>query len=185
MKKITAIILAVGMMFSLMACGNNSPEKALDTALANAQSGDASAFQSVILSDDESSLDSSTDEHDQEMYLTLFKKITYKIGKAEITDDTAKVPVTITTLDMKTIMTNYLTEAFSNLMNKDFDGDTWIKNAMVAEDAVTTTLTATVPMIKTDGVWKINNAEDVTGFANALTGGLYDYAQSISDSFSK
>jgi len=185
MKKVTAIILAVGMIFSLMACSSNTPEKALDTALANAQSGDSSAFQSVIMSDEESSSDSSTDEQDQKMYLTLFTKMTYEIGKAQITDDTAEVPVTITTLDMKTIMTNYLTEAFSNLLNQDFDGDAWIRDAMAADDAATTTLTATVTMIKTDDVWKINNSADITEFANALTGGLYGYSQSISDSFSE
>ena len=156
-----------------------TPEKFLGAAMVALKNGDFATYKSIQPVDT-----SNTNASDQETFSTVFKKMTYEMSNAVITDNTAKVPVSITTIDMKTIMTNYLTTAFSNLFNKDFDADAYLKEAMAAEDAKTATLTATVPMIKTDGVWKVDSSADTTEFVNAISGGLYDYAKEMSSAFS-
>lgn len=174
MKKLLAITLSILMAFSVAACGTNvnTPGKALDTAMAAIKNGDVTVLQSILS-------DTYTSSEDEDIYISILGKMTYEIGKAKTTGKTAKVQITISNLDMQTILTNYPTEVISNLANSDFDGKAYIKNALAAEDAAKITLTTTVPMVKTDGLWIVDTASDMSEFSNALMSGLNGYTQSI------
>ena len=98
--------------------------------------------------------------------------------------DTATVETTITTYPFgdifSQVLTDYITEAFSNLDMTEEEGQQLMASLMTealdkAEKSYETTVT--VNLAKEDGQWVVQEDD---ALANALTGGIYDMANSYS-----
>ena len=171
---IVCALFAVTLLFS---CGERTPEATVDGYMKACVEFDREKMNEFFPTGAE---DQDT-QVDDDTYTIMFKRIKYGIGTSEITGDTATVNVTITTLDMKTIMgeiiSDLIGQAFSHIGDDSFDSDAYanelLAEKMNAEDAPTVTNEAVVNLNKDgSGKWIISDESQNTDFIDALTGGL-------------
>ena len=170
MKKLLVMLLALIMCFGMAACGQKgSPSDALKADMENAKSG---------------AEDLSLGEEAGQAFIDKMLDFDYKLGEESVDGDTATVETTITTYPFgdifSQVLTDYITEAFSNLDMTEEEGQQLMASLMTealdkAEKSYETTVT--VNLAKEDGQWVVQEDD---ALANALTGGIYDMANSYS-----
>ena len=176
MKKLLVMLLALIMCFGMAACGQkDSPSDALKADMENAKSG-----AEDLMGD----LDDSLGEEAGQAFIDKMLDFDYKLGEESVAGDTATVETTITTYPFgdifSQVLTDYITEAFSNLDMTEEEGQQLMASLMTealdkAEKSYETTVT--VNLAKEDGQWVVQEDD---ALANALTGGIYDMANSYS-----
>lgn len=183
LRKITATICTLFTIILLASCGTATPEATVDSYMKACISLDAEKMNEFLPTGNTSEI-----PKDDDTYTNLFKRLKYKIGSSTIDGDTATVQITITALDMKTIMGEMIADLFGQAMSHigddSFDSDAYSKNLlsekMSAEDAPTVTNDAVVNLEKNaDGKWVISSEEKNSEFINALTGDLMSIADSL------
>lgn len=101
---------------------------------------------------------------------SALKNITYKINSEKIEGNEAKVNVTVNSLDMSTILGEFMKESFSELFSSIFSGelseeemeakqDTML--AKILEDPPFIEKTGDFELIKKDNEWAITNEKDL------------------------
>lgn len=167
MKRIISVLLAVLMLFSFAGCQKASPQKDLDAMLTALKSGDIETL--AALNDEED-----FDLEGQEQMMSIFSSISWEFGETvEVDEDDAKVNVQITTKDMKTVFSEFMTQALSKAMQGEEMSEEAVSQMLI--DIINTTeKTATfdvsVEMNLEDGKWVVG--EENEAFFNAITGGL-------------
>lgn len=128
-----------------------------------------------------------------EAIMSAFGRLTYKIQPATVTGDIATVPVSITSVDMGGILSKLIAEAFGTALVAAFSGgksqedmnkdlEVALIKALKDPDAPMVTTDVTLSLKKTDGKWLIALDDSSSKeFANAITGGLGDFAEGFSD----
>ena len=153
----------------------DSPSDALKADMENAKSG-----AEDLMGD----LDDSLGEEAGQAFIDKMLDFDYKLGEESVDGDTATVETTITTYPFgdifSQVLTDYITEAFSNLDMTEEEGQQLMASLMTealdkAEKSYETTVT--VNLAKEDGQWVVQEDD---ALANALTGGIYDMANSYS-----
>lgn len=184
--KLRKIVTALFMLLTIVllaSCGTATPEATVDGYMKACIALDAEKMNEFIPNGNTSEI-----PKDDDTYTNLFKRLKYKIGSSAIDGDTATVQITITALDMKTIMGGMIADLFGQAMSHigddSFDSDAYLKNLlsekMSAEDAPTVTNDVYVNLEKNDsGKWIISSEEKNSEFINALTGGLMSMADSF------
>lgn len=182
-RKSTLIICILVTLALLVSCGAATPEATVDGYLKACINLDSAKMNEYFPSNDAAEISTDGDN-----FTNLMKRLKYKINGSEVSGDTATVEVTITALDMKTIMgeivSDLLGQAFTHIGDEDFDSEAYmnelLSEKMSAEDAPTVTNDVTVNLEKdASGKWIISSEEKNIDFLNALTGDL----MSIADSF--
>lgn len=183
LRKIAATLCTLFTIVLLTSCGTATPEATVDGYMKACINLDAEKMNEFLPTGNTSEI-----PKDDDTYTNLFKRLKYKIGSSTIDGDTATVQITITALDMKTIMGEMIADLFGQAMSHigddSFDSDAYSKNLlsekMSAEDAPTVTNDAVVNLEKNaDGKWVISSEEKNSEFINALTGDLMSIADSL------
>lgn len=183
-RKIALFLFTIFTFTLLTACGSTvaTPEATLDGYMTAWVNLDSAKMNEYFPSGNQEEIP------DDDTYTNLPKRTKYTIGAAETDGDTATVKITITTLDMKTIMGEVISElmgqALSHMGDDSFDSEAYtnelLSKKMSAEDAPMTTKEVTAYLEKdTDGKWILSAEDKNTDFINALTGDL----MTIADSF--
>ncbi len=179
MKKVISILLAVVMILSFAACGNkNTPEKNLDAMLTALKNGD---METLAALNDEENFDISG----QEDMLSIFTSLSWTFGETVMEDDDdATINVQITTTDMQTVFSEFMTQAMSQAMQgMEMTEDT--TSQLLLDIMNTTEETATfdvaVDMSLEDGKWIVDDDNDE--FFNAITGGLMEASEELGSMF--
>lgn len=176
MKKAFILILALCMVF-LTACGSASPTDALKADMENAKA-----------SPDEIMGDIGSDGFGEDASKALIDKVLefeYEFGEEKIDGDTATVETTITTYpfgDIFTaVITDFLTQAFANPNMSEDDMSKMMDQLLMDKmDAAEKSYkeTITISLAKEDGKWVVQESDEM---ANALTGGMLDFAASMAE----
>ena len=118
---------------------------------------------------------------EENAYADYFKKLKYEVGDFLTTDTTAVVSVTITAIDLKTIMGSIIADLFGQALthigDESFDSDAYANELLAkeinAEDAPTVTNTVNVNLEKNDsGKWIISEESENPEFFDAICGGI-------------
>ena len=178
MKRIACIILALVLVLGLAACGGSkkgSPEAAVDTLMAGIKEFDIKKIQSVLkeqVDEDDLGLDSEAVSPLLDLLKQWSSKTTYKLGKAEVNGEKAKVPVDVTFTDAADLIKAAFTEYFTAAMTKALSGEEVSEEDMTkllvdtinekskTEKPGTTSTSLTLELEKIDGEWKFTDLPD-------------------------
>ena len=179
MKKFAAILMILILCFSLAACGEPSPSDALKADLENAK-----ASPDEILGD----MDDGFGAEATEALIDKVLEFDYELGEEKIDGDVATVELTITTYpfgDMfNSIILDFISEAFANPSMTDEEMNAALDQLLMdALDSADKTYSETVDveLAMVDGAWVVQEGD---AWANALTGGMLDFANDANDLFS-
>lgn len=179
------VFILTGCMFS------PSPDRVVKSYLDAVKSYDTNSMKSLSDSSDDligSSSASSSELQGQEIAKLILSKTDSTIeGKPTINGDTATVKVKITAPDTKKVLNECMSEVFSEAFsNPDLSSDeisdeftNKFKEKVSKDDVELTTTELDIQLNKVNGHWQVVVSEDLE---DALTGGLFSYAQSISES---
>lgn len=202
-KRILSIVLALGLVFSLCACGGPTPTDTVDTFLSSMKAQDAETLNGVYSDDDfdfitdmDMESDGSQPETDKvlnEKLLPMLLEFDYTLSNEQIKEDKATVDVTITTYNfgaaMTTFFSSYMTQAFALI----FDDNAESKLDGIGANLLTAELdklaekncekTATISLTATDEGWVIDEIDDEGELMDALTGGMVSSMSAFEDAF--
>ncbi|HML38601.1 MAG TPA: DUF4878 domain-containing protein [Bacillota bacterium] len=194
MKKKLAILLVLLLAVGLVGCGGESPEQAVKSAFDAIKKSDSTTASKYINYDEllkagESSEEKSTSEPDEQagkMAESILKHFDYKIISSSQDGDSATVKAEITNIDMKTIMADFISEAFA-LAFSGLDEETMdlqMKNKfdelVDRPDNKTVTKTVDIKLTKSESSWKIDMSNETT---DAIFGGMLSAAEDLNSSF--
>lgn len=192
-KRITAVVIIILSMLFAVGCNEvQQAEKTVNSALSALQKMELEESEKYYLEDSESSEETDIqDIEDIEMMKNMFKKLEYTIKSSEKVDSkTVNVVVEITTVDMSTVLSDYLQKAmqwaFSNALAdpQPTEEETEKKmtelfnECLAAEDLKTVTQEITIKVVKDGTAWKLDADEN---FVNAATGNLMEAAEKLSE----
>ena len=180
MKKIVSIMLVAIMLFSFAACNQNTPEKALDNIFRALKDGDLTTLNELQGNEGDTP---EMSDGDKEMYKALYGNFSYKIGKATVEGDKAKVEVDMSIVDMSKVMGKIIEEALKHVDEPDWDYEAYMKEVIGAKDVAKKDFNVTVPMELKEGKWIIDKNGEIAGFVNALTGGMMQASSDIGGIF--
>ena len=194
MKKKLAILLVLLLAVGLVGCGGESPEQAVKSAFDAIKKSDSTTASKYINYDEllkagESSEEKSTSESDEQagkMAKSILKHFDYKIISSSQDGDSATVKAEITNIDMKTIMADFISEAFA-LAFSGLDEETMdlqMKNKfdelIDRPDNKTVTKAVDIKLTKGGNSWKIDMSNETT---DAIFGGMLSAAEDLNSSF--
>ncbi|WP_462378407.1 nuclear transport factor 2 family protein [Emergencia timonensis] len=200
MKKMLSIGCAIVLCLSIASCGatRDSAETVVENAIKAFQSGDQATMQAYWGEEDSSGSTSEEDVQAQEMVKLLSQDLTYKIIDSEENEDsgTATVSVEFTNINMSEVFSIFMGEMFSAAFgyaflpedqqpsDEEMNQMYMDKFAEVVEENKDNIVTTEVdiPLTLVDNEWKINATEDVI---DAMLGGLYSSANSMSEAFAE
>ncbi len=190
MKKILSMIIAAAMLLMLAACGGTGTPRATVRTLCEGmkdfdykkiagiiEEGDESAFAEI----EEDSLFSALSKYLKE-WASAMK---YKIGKAEVSGDTATVKVDFTYTDASDVMTlavvNYVRQGLSMAVSGASEDEmiallvSCFESAAQTVSPGTAEKSVTLTLVKKDASWKIKDAPDE--IADILTSNMISAVQ--------
>ena len=190
MKKVIALILTVVLVFGLAGCDKEeSPEQAVTNMFA-AINNDIDAASKYIdydglLNMGESSEETSAAES-EEMLKVILEQFDYKIISSSEDGDSATVTAEITNIDMKSILADFVSEAFA-LAFSGLDEETMDKQMdhkftelLNRNDNETVTSTVDIKLTKAENSWKVDMSDEL---ADAIFGGMISAAENMNHSF--
>ncbi len=190
---ITIIFLIAALILTMLttACtlGAEKPEKTVSNALDAIKKQDEKkmvkyiTYEELMNFEDTESEESKEAFDNQEIMKLFFKNLDYKIKSTKTKDNEATVKTQITNIDMKTVMQQYLTEAFQIAFADAFTTDGTelseeqinqkfeqiLIDKMSAKDLQTITTEVEIKLQKKDNKWKIQLDDKLQ---DAITGGL-------------
>ena len=190
MKKILAVLLVTVLIFGLVGCGGEKPEQAVKNTFDAIKSADSETASKYIdykglLNAGETSSETS-DAESEEMAKLILKHFDYKIISSSVDGDSATVKAEITNIDMKTVLANFISEAFA-LAFSGLDEETMDKQMndkftelLNSKDNKTVMKEVEIKLAKKEEGWKIDMSDDL---ADAIFGGMISAAKDMSDSF--
>lgn len=201
MRKVIACVLTIFVVLLVGCKASPSPDSVLKSYFAAAKSQDTKTMQSLSISDSSStstsvssSSSATSDAESKKMMKLVFSKMDVTIEEAaKINGDNATVKAKITAPDTKKIMQNCIAAAFSSALSSAFSSSSstssndastamtkMFANELSKSDVALSTTEMNVQLMKKDGQWKVKMTDNLT---DAMTGGMYSYLKSVSDSF--
>ncbi len=188
MKKRFIILLSVIFLFGASACGSKeSPETAvtnylnafntLDTETISLYSSEE--YTGELLNDESGSAALSKE---------MLQNMSFEILSSEEKGDTATVTVSITNTDAAIVLSEYVSSAFglifSGLSEEEMDAKMTELLAAAFENNKESTVTneVTLSLSKENDQWKVLPDEEML---DAILGGMYSIAESMSNAFSE
>ncbi len=175
MKKVTILLLALCLVF-LTACGSSSPTDALKADLENAKASPDEIIGEIG--------DEGFGEEATEALIDKVLEFEYEFGEEKVDGDTATVETTITTYpfgDMFTsVISDFITQAMANPNITEDEMTALLDDLLMkAMDGAEKTYEKTITIeLKKDGkAWVVQESDELS---NALTGGMLDFANSMS-----
>ena len=194
MKKLLSLMLAVTLVFSLVACGGSgetaeqATKNALD-AIKSAYSEKAKEYvdyDELLDMGEDKKLDTEEQVKSDEMAKIIFEGLEYEILGSTENGESATVTANITNKDMSSVMSNLISQAFalafSGLSGDEMDAkfeELMVELIQTEDKKVTEEIN--IDLVKADGKWKINMND---AFIDALSGGMMSYANGMNDAFS-
>lgn len=202
-KRILSIVLTLGLVFSLCACGGPTPTDTVDTFLNGLKTQDSEAINSVYAGDDfdfteEMDMESDGSQPETDKVLTeklwpMIMEFDYTLSNERINEDKATVDVTITTYNLGVAMTTFFSSYMTQALALIFDDNAESKLDKIGANLLTAELdkltekncekTATISLTATDEGWEIDEIEDDGDFMDALTGGMVSSMSAFEDAF--
>lgn len=186
MKKTKALIgIMILLITTLMyGCGGQTPTDTVEEYFKKVQKGDTDVedlFMSI--SEDVEESDEFPDEISKKL-LDAVSKLTYTINSETITEDTAKVNVSVNGADLSIVMANVIQEAFTYAISQVFSGvemteeesDNYF-NTILSEklDEITySDRSGDISLTKVDGEWKISENDALTSLILGLDSSLFE-----------
>ena len=203
-KKILSIVLVLGLVFSLCACGGPTPTSTVETFLDAVKVQDTETIKTVYEDEEfsfigemdlesEDSTQPQTDKVLNEKMLPKLLEFDYTVSNEQIKEDKATVDITVTTYNFGPAMTSffgsYMTQAFALI----FDDNAEAKLDKIGADLLTSEIdkltekncekTATITLTATEDGWVIDEIDDEGKVLDALTGGIVSSLQAIDEAF--
>ncbi len=195
-KRILSLVLVLGLVFSMTGCGSDigkaeSAVKGMFSALKDVDFEKAGKYANI---DDFGSMgDSELTENIEVVMETILDKLDYKIISSEQTDEnTVIVKTEVTTTDMKPVVTDFFTEAFTYALSIAFKNpqpteeetnkkmEEILVECASKPDLETVTNEIDIKVAKDEnGEWKVDADETVV---DTLLGGFVSAAKQMSDS---
>lgn len=202
LKKLSTLLLIIALVLSLTACGKPTPTEVTTSFLDAVKAQDSKTIASVYAEDTWSLFEVSSakadfsEDHDElDQYFTndIFPKLLefdYEIIEERVEEETAEVDVKITTYDMGTAFTNFITEYLTQGISLAFSGADVdydaLANKLFKEEfgkmEKSFTKTVTVSLSKVDGAWIIDKLGDDAPLTDALLGGLITSIEAYNES---
>jgi hypothetical protein len=183
-RRPVALLLALLLLctLALTGCEKEKPEDVVAdmNALLESVKGGSTAEVAFLygMTPDELAADS--------LYTIALGNITYVVGNVNIEDYKATATVAVQTVDMAQLLTRYTVEYLeatedSELLGQNvFSSETWFRKTL--EDTANLRFAqnaATVYLTKANGVWVLDRTADQYDFANALSGGMLLWGDSV------
>ncbi|AFS79205.1 putative lipoprotein [Gottschalkia acidurici 9a] len=183
MKKVSILLCMFFTMFIFASCSGNTetPEQATTNALNAVKSLNKQEAEKYFTYSDLIKENSSKEDllENEETLKLMLKNLNFKILSSDVKNDSAVVKAEITSIDMKPILGEYISQAFSTAMSNAFVQDEnnseddemeqifidLLKN----EDNKLLTSVVDVKLTKVEGVWKLDMDESLK---DAIFGGL-------------
>ena len=210
-KRIIAILMCVLCAVMFTGCGGPSPTEVTTNFLDAVKYENTETIKTVYagktldllnstIADDVKTDDDSESKDESKEEKALFKSVKakildfdYEIGEEKIKDDKATVEVTIKTYNLGNALTesfgSYMSQAIALAFSDTSDEDmtklfiSILQSKIDACSDKNYSKTVKVPLTKTDDGWKIDKIKDDSDLMNALSGGLVDAADTLSDAY--
>jgi hypothetical protein len=187
-KKFLAISFIFIMSFSCISCGDksDSPETVVANYFDALKSGDLESAKAYVKDGDDQILNETEDEESDTEMNYILGTLSYNVISTEINDSTATVKTTITNVDMKPVMGEFVTQlfslAFSDLDEEELEAKQKeaFANAFEANKDTTIDTEVDIQLEKTETGWVINPTDDL---ADGITGGLLSVGKDLANSF--
>ena len=205
-KKLSvAIALCMAFAFTLCGCGGPTPTETADTFLTAVKAGDAETIKTVyedgefnILatwddgeSDDDELVD---DSYFEETLLPKIRDFDYELSNEKIDGDKATVDVKITTYDIGTAFSSFMSEYFAQALTLAFSdtsdekiekiGETIFRTKMNELTEKTYSETVTLDLVKKADNWKVCTIDEDSDFLNAICGNMIKTLEQLEDAYS-
>lgn len=203
MKRFFALAVVLSVCLSLVSCSGNdraSAESVVEDAIKAFQSADKEATRSywgeTDFTETSSDLTAEDEIYSQQLLEKIAGGLTYTIkGSSEnVESGTATVTVEFTNMDMATVMSEFIGEAFSAALGYAFLPEDQqpseeelnemymdsLNAAIENNKDNTVTNTVEVSLSLDENSWKINPTDDVI---DAMVGGMMSYADSMGETF--
>ena len=205
-KWISAVILCIGLIFTVCGCGNPTPSETVDAFLTALKTQDEDALKSVYAEDDFDLLsnieedDSTEAENDDALDALLEEQLKdklfdfdYTISNEQISNTNATVDVEFKTYEFGEAMKKSISTYLEKALPLAFNGASEEEISHVMNEALQTefgalkeknyTQTAAIELTQEDGVWKVKKIDPEGNVMNALSGNLVKTASELSSSF--
>jgi hypothetical protein len=201
MKKTLCLGLAIAMALGLAGCAQReSAQSVVQKAIDSVKIMDVETMQSYWGNDqfkdiDNSGADAESDDESLSMMTLFVKNLDYQIIESNEEKETATVKVQITNLDMSSIMSEFMSEAFKEALSYAFlpeeqrptDEDMnkmsndILTNLLEREDNPKVTNTVDITLSLRDNQWVINPSADAV---DAMLGGISSFSETMNNAFS-
>lgn len=196
MRKIIAVLLSLGLVFSMSSCIGSSPEVTAEIFLDAVKEQDEELLQGTYSGDNLDLIvkgDLGSDAMDQVIEDGMFSKVLkfeYEVSNEKIDGDKATVDVKIKTYNFGDAVVDAMEKYIKKAMPMALEGASEKKLeklgikimkeefSKVEFDYVKT---ATLSLTKEDGDWMVDEIEEDSDFENAITGGMIEARQKIED----
>ena len=198
MKRILALLLAAALIFGLAACKSGpKPEDTVKKFFDAMKAYDFEAMQACVDGEFDPEEMISTEEDDPTGLFEYLKgnaaNITYKTGTVEITDKTAKVPVTVEYTDATDVISqtfaDYFTALFSMLFSNSSEEEVEkaltdaLQKAIAEKETGIATKEMTLDMVLAGEEWKLAEMPK-DEIADILTSNMISALENMEDVFS-
>ena len=188
MQKILSLVCVFIMAVTLVSCGIESPERAVENALNAIKNLDTETMEKYFGEEElfEGDGEDATDDilEAEEVEKLLVEKLSFKILSSEKDGDNATVKVEITNIDMQSVFARYMEELFSMAMEEVFlelESDDYeeieeeevlqiFMDILSDEENKMTTSKVELKLSKTGGSWETAADE---ALIDAIYGGIF------------
>lgn len=206
MRKLSMVVaLCVAFAFTLCGCGEPTPTETADTFLTAVKAGDTETIKTVYEggelnllatwddgeSDDDELVD---DSFFEETLLPKIRDFDYELSNEKVDGDKATVDVKITTYDIGTAVSSFMSEYFAQALTLAFSdasdekieeiGETIFKTKMDELTEKTYSETVTLDLVNTDDGWKVCTIDDDSDFLNAICGNMIKTMNQLEETYS-
>lgn len=194
MKKFLSLFVVLILIAGLAGCGGESPEQAVTNAFDAIKNIDGETASKYFNYDEllnagetgEEATDAESDAESKEMAELILKHFDYKIVSSSKDGDSATVKAEITNVDMKSVLANFISQAFilafSGLDEATMDQqmNDKFKELINSEDNKTVTETVDINLVKKEDGWKIDMSDDLE---DSIFGGMISAAEDMGNLF--
>lgn len=205
-KLAVCVTICLVAVFALCGCGGPTPTETADTFLSAVKSGDTETIKTVydggsfnLLSavEDEEAEEGDEAEDDnyfEEILLPKLQDFNYELSNEKIDGNKATVDVKITTYDIGSAFSSFMSEYFTQALTLAFDGASEEQIEKLANTLFETEInklkkrtyseTVTLDLVKKDDTWKVAAVDGDSSFLNALTGNMIKTLENLEEAYS-
>lgn len=182
-----SVVLVLIITTALVGCNANTPSDVVSEYFDKVKKGDTSAkelFAVVEESGQEVLDEDGVSKEVTDKLIKKMKKLTYKINSEEINGDTAKVNVTVNSMNFGEVFGKVLAEsmgyfmgqAFSGVEMSDEDSENYMNDLLskYLDEVSYSDKTDDITLSKIDGKWKIDESESLVKLVMGLDSSMLD-----------